>query len=75
MLEEAWELQILPCSTRTSILSPIYKAEQRNKLKNYRPLSLTNCDYKIAAFVFANRMQSVIDTLINNDQSAYIKNR
>ena len=44
-------------------------------LKNYRQLSLTNTDYKIIAFVFARRLQSIIDKLIGYEQSAYIKGR
>ena len=75
MIQETWESEILPLSTRTSVLSPIFKASARNKLLNYRPLSLTNCDYKIVAFVFAQRLQDVINTIINDDQVAYIKNR
>ena len=44
MIAESWEHGILPCSTRTSVLSTIYKADEWNTLANYRPLSLTNCD-------------------------------
>ena len=47
----------------------------RKDLKNYRPLSLTNTDYKIVAFIFARRLQKIIDGLIGNEQSAYIKGR
>ena len=75
MICDAWNVKILPSSTRTSILSTIHKADEKYLLKNYRPLSLTNCDYKIAAFVFANRMQTVISSIINDDQVAYIKGR
>ena len=32
---------------------------------------MTNSDYKIIAFVFAKRLQIVIDKLISRDQSAY----
>jgi hypothetical protein len=44
-------------------------------LANYRPISLTNTDYKILAIVLANRLQKVIDELISKHQSAYIKGR
>lgn len=75
MILKSWETEIMPLSTRTSVLSTIYKADDRKKLLNYRPLSLTNCDYKIAAFVFAERLKTVISKIINPDQSAYIKER
>ena len=40
-------------------------------MKNYRPISLT----KIIAFIFARRLQKVIDEYISNEQTAYIKGR
>ena len=43
--------------------------------ENYRPISLSNADYKTLAFVLANRLQKVISKLISPDQVAYIKNR
>ena len=47
----------------------------REDLGNWRPISLTNVDYKIVAKVIANRLKTVIDYLIKEDQAAYIKNR
>ncbi len=44
-------------------------------LKNWRPLSMLNTDYKILAKTLATRLQSVIGKLISNDQSGYIKGR
>ena len=44
-------------------------------LKNWRPISLLNADYKILAKVLAMRMQTLIPYLINQDQSCCIKNR
>ena len=46
-----------------------------HNLDNYRPISLTNCDYKILAFIFAKRLQLLIDKLINKNQTGYIKGR
>ena len=39
------------------------------------PISLTNCDYKILAFILARRLQAVINNLVSEDQSAYVKGR
>lgn len=36
---------------------------------------MTNTDYKIIAFIFARRLQKVIDEYISNEQTAYIKGR
>ena len=54
-------------SQKMAIMSLIYKKGDKKDLKN--------SDYKIIAFVFARRLQKVIDKLISRDQSAYIKGR
>ena len=58
-----------------AVVSLIHKKGDKTDLKNYRPLSLTNVDYKIIATIFAHRLQKVIDKLIGKEQSAYIKGR
>ena len=44
-------------------------------IKNWRPLSLLNTDYKIAAKAIANRMKLVLPDVINNDQTGFLKGR
>ena len=44
-------------------------------LKNWRPISLLNADYKILAKTLAMRLQTVIPYLINHDQAGCIKDR
>lgn len=58
-------------SQKLSLIALIFKKGDNN-LANYRPISLTNTDYKIIAIVLANRLQKVIDRVY---QSAYIKGR
>ena len=48
---------------------------KRDDLANWRPIALLNADYKILAKVLARRLQSVIDGLIDQGQSAFIKGR
>ena len=75
VIKESWEQGILPNSTRTSVLSTLHKAESRKLLPNYRPLSLTNCDYKLITFLFAKRLNEVLSNIISFDQVSYIKER
>ena len=44
-------------------------------LKNWRPVSLLNTDYKILTKALASRLQKVIGHLIHEDQVGYIKGR
>ena len=43
-----------------------------NILKNWRPITLLNYDYKISSKCIANRIQKVLPKLINNDQTAFL---
>ena len=62
-------------SQRSVVLSLIFKKDDTEDISNYRPISLTNVDYRILAFVLAKRMQRVIDSILSHDQSAYVRNR
>ena len=75
VLQECYEIEVLPNSTRTSVLAAIFKSNNNQLLDNYRPLSLSNTDYKIVAFVFAERMKSIMEYIINPDQTAGVKGR
>ena len=70
-----YERQEMSFTHRLATITLIFKKGERTSLKNYRPLSLTNTDYKIIAFVLARRLQIVIDRLIGKQKSAYIKGK
>lgn len=65
----------LSTSQSRAIIRLIYKKGDRHLLKNWRPISLLNCDYKIFTTVLSKRLQSVLPKIINTDQTAYIKGR
>lgn len=44
-------------------------------MKNWRPISLLNTDYKILARDLADRLKVVINKIIHTDQNGYIKGR
>ena len=60
---------------KESVLTLIFKKGDRQPMKNYRPISITNIDYKIIARILANRLHTVLPQLISHDQTAYIKGR
>ena len=71
-----YENKILGISQRHGIISLLPK---KNKsplfLKNWRPLSLLNVDYKILAKVIATRIKTCLSSIIHSDQNAYVKGR
>ena len=44
-------------------------------IKNWRPLTLLNCDYKIASKAIANRIKTALPDLISDDQTGFLKTR
>ena len=44
-------------------------------LKNWRPISLLNVSYKIASSCIANRIKTVLDFLIHENQKGSLKGR
>ena len=72
---EAFQEGKLAESHKISVLTLIFKKGDREEIRNYRPISLSNADYKILAFVLSARLQKVIDKLVSESQTAYIKKR
>lgn len=62
-------------SQKRGLIKLLHKKGDRNKLNNYRPISLLNYDYKICTLALAIRLQSVIGNIIGEEQTGYIKGR
>ena len=66
----------LAVSQRRGIVELVPKKDaDPNLIKNWRPLTLLNCDYKIASKTIANRIKMVLPEVTSEDQSGFIKNR
>ena len=66
----------LSTSQKQAIITLIEKkGKDRTQIKNWRPISLLNVDYKIVSKVIAKRIQSVLPKLIHINQSGFIQNR
>ena len=67
---------LLSISQRRGLLTLIPKKDKALcYIKNWRPISLLNCDYKIAAKSIANRIKRTLPSVINSDQTGFQKNR
>ena len=66
---------ILYRSAREGILNLIPKqGKDTRMLKNLRPITLLNVDYKLLEKVIANRMLPMLETVINHDQRGFMPN-
>jgi len=59
----------------STFISLIPKAESPQRLNDFRPISLVGSMYKILAKVLANRLRSIIGSVISDSQSALVKGR
>ena len=73
---KSWKkLGVIGISSRTGIISVIYKKGDKKDITNYRPISPLNLDYKIYTSILKNRMQKTLHKIISENQTAAIKNR
>ena len=75
-LNFGYESGCLSITQRRGIIKLIPKKDAEPfYIKNWRPISLLNTDYKIAAKAIANRFKTVLPKPINNDQTGFMKGR
>jgi len=73
---EAYDNKEMSSSQRQAIITIIEKkGKDRDNLENWRPISLTNVDAKIASKVIAARIIPVLPEIITSTQTGYVKGR
>jgi hypothetical protein len=80
IIAESWNYSLtikkMPPSHYGSFLKLIPKADKdKTCLKNWRPITLSNCDHKLITRVYNQRLLNCISTHISSVQTAYIKGR
>ena len=66
----------LSSTQRQGIITCLPKGEKSKLyLKNWRPITLLNVVYKLASSCIAERIKKVLDILISQDQTGFIKGR
>lgn len=72
----AFKAQTMHSSARRGIISLLPKKDKDSLyLKNWRPITLLNVDYKILAKAVANRFKRCLDDIIASDQTGFMKGR
>ena len=66
---------MLSITQKRGVISLLPKKNDLLLLKNWRPLTLLNVDYKILAKVIATRIKEALIHLINNDQTGFLEKR
>ena len=75
-LNDAYQCGEMSISQRRGVISLLPKKNKDTLLlKNWRPITLLNIDYKIATKCIAKWLEKVLPTLIDRDQTGYVKNR
>ena len=76
MVLEVFQQEMLHATARKGILNLIPKANKDTRLiKNLRPITLLNTDYKIIEKSIANMMLPALEHIINKDQRGFMKER
>jgi exonuclease III len=75
MAQESFRRGRLPCTTSTSVIALLPKTQNPDTIDNWRPISLSNVDYKIIAKSLSRRLSTVISTLVSQEQSYCIPGR
>ena len=64
-------------SQRQAGITLLHKGKHlpKENMANWRPISLTNTDYKIIAKVWGNRLKLILPEIISKDQFGFLKSR
>ena len=75
VLNSCFDSGCLSLSQRRGVISLSFKKGDRLDPKNWRPISLLNVDYKLAARVIAGRLLKVIHLVVDKDQTCGVPGR
>ena len=70
-VKEREDTKSLCFSQNRGIIILIYKDGDRDDIKNWRPITLLNIDYKHLAKVYAERLRTILHSIIGDDLHAF----
>ena len=75
VLKESFDNHTLPSTTKQGVIKILYKKGDPRELRNYRPLTMLNTDYKILAKILNRRVASVIEHVVSSPQLGFVPGR
>lgn len=75
IIQEFWSSSKLPKGSNVAFIALIAKTENPCGFKDYRPISMVGCIYKVIAKILARRLKKVMNDLVSQNQSSFIEGR
>ena len=75
VFEEFHEYCVFEKSLNATFLALIPKKRNASHIRDFRPISLIGCIYKLLAKVLTNRLKTVLENIISETQNAFIGGR
>ena len=72
VFKEARRVQRLPASMLNGDITLLFKKKDREDVRNYRPLTMLNTDYKIYTKILANRLKTVVHQFVAECQKGFV---
>ena len=75
LFQKVWSSGFMPSSWKIGLIRLLPKVPSPSSFAQWRPISLMSGIYKIFAKVIANRLQSILPTIVHKAQYGFIKGR
>ena len=75
LVNEIFSVTSLCNSQSKGMISLLFKGGDRENIRNWRPLTVLNCDYKIIAKILSTRLKIVLPKIIHSDQKGFVSGR
>ena len=75
VIKHIFNINTLSPSQYNAILTLLYKKGEREDIRNWRPISLLNVDYKIITKILAERLKKILPYIIHTDQKGFVHGR
>ena len=75
MFNESLAHRELCDAMKSTVTRLLHKKDDRRNLKNWRPISLLNVDYKICSKAFSLRLKKVLGSIVDPDQTCSVPGR